>query len=123
MSNERSSRRDAGEGPVAYARTTDRATSHRAAASLSADGLSAVQKAVGLILSRYGPLTDEELIEKYREIESQPGKKFPGATDSSIRTRRKELVDALIVHEFGKKKNSNGRLSTQWSTKRPGVNR
>jgi threonine synthase len=109
-----------GSGPVAYARHTDTRTSHEAANSLSGKTLTKVQRAVALLLSRHGPLTDEELIAIYRELESREGTQLPGASDSSIRTRRKELVDVMMVHDCGKKHSETGRLTTMWGTKRPG---
>ena len=106
--------------PEAHARHDDLRTSHIAAHSLSRETLTEVQRAVGAVLAKHGPMTDAALIEKYRELQSRQGTRLPQATDSSIRTRRKELVDALKVFECGKVTSESGRPTTLWGVRRPG---
>lgn len=105
-------------GPRAFARTGDMDTSHEAAARLGKDKLTATQKAVGVILSRFGPLTDEQLIEKWREQESLVLVSLPGASDQSIRSRRSELVRLGMIFEIDKVVNSGGNRTTRWGTKK-----
>lgn len=109
-----------GGRPEAHARRSDISTSHTAAQSLSHQQLTDTQQAVGAVLNKYGPLTDAGLIDKYRELEGSKGTRLPAATDSSLRTRRKELVDRLVVFDCGKTRSESGRPTTMWGTKRPG---
>lgn len=71
---------------VARARAADPETSHAAAASISSDDLSQQKKEILAVLSIYGPLTDESMIEVYRS--AYPHSTF---TDQSLRSRRKSL--------------------------------
>lgn len=87
--------------PTPIARTTDPATSHEAAATVTK--LGDKQTAV-LCIHRDNPagITDEQLIEQYREaIDLDPA--VPDQTDSGIRTRRAELVKLGWLEDTGRK--------------------
>ena len=93
---------------VAYARHSDPETSHEAAKSVK--DITALQERIILLLERYGPLTDHELIESFRSA-------YPlfKATDQSIRSRRAELRDegrVFFSGLFGK--TPSGRESRKW---------
>lgn len=76
------------------ARHTDPTTSHAAAASVT--DLTATKTAILKALKRPG--TDVALVERYRNLKSAPR-----ASESGIRTRRCELVDAGLVIDSGKR--------------------
>lgn len=97
----------------AVARTDGPQTSALAAKSLSAGNLTQVQKAVYILLAKYGPMTDEQLIDRYREA-GRSSQKVPSASDSSIRTRRSELVEAGLVRAAGEARTRSGRLAQLW---------
>jgi len=99
--------------PVAYARKSDRRTSHDAAGTLTGEMLSGIQKVVVAILAKYGPMTDEALVRKYAEVRAN-NSRIPKTTDSSLRTRRSELVAAGLVFERGVVKTESGRMATLW---------
>jgi len=92
----------------AHARATDPETSHDAAASLSPKRLRDSQREVFDLFVMYGSMTDPMLqraavIEK---VEQSP---------SGLRTRRKELVDAGLVEDTGRRqKTKSGRKATVW---------
>lgn len=80
---------------TARARNSDPATSHYAA-----DSVTNITEVKRRILACYedGGLTDEALIEKYRQLWGNRHKE----TDSSIRTRRSELHHAGHVIDTGR---------------------
>jgi hypothetical protein len=79
-------------GPAAHqARRTDPATSHQAAAAITAERLTQVQQLVVDQLRTHGPMTDEQLL---RSIAVDTGRDF---APSTIKTRRSELVAAGVV--------------------------
>src|SRR3954469_21723826 len=78
----------------AHARKTDPATSHAAAASLGPK-LRETQHAVYEALLIGGPMTDTQLVTFYGRNEL--ALHLPLQSESGIRTRRRELVDAGYV--------------------------
>lgn len=73
--------------PQAHARRTDPPQSHEAA-KRAGTKTAQVRAAIEIVFRESGPMTDEELIRKYRERNLSPS-----ASDSGIRTRRKELAN------------------------------
>jgi hypothetical protein len=79
-------------GPAAHqARRTDPATSHQAAAAITAERLTKIQQLVVDQLRTHGPMTDEQLLQS---IAVDTGRDF---APSTIKTRRSELVAAGVV--------------------------
>jgi hypothetical protein len=76
----------------AYARRTDPQTSHVAAKRVT--NSAKVREAILELFREFGPMHDEVLIRMYRSKNSNPA-----ASDSGIRTRRKELKDAGLIRE------------------------
>jgi hypothetical protein len=101
------------------ARKTDRATSHEAT-TRAARGLTTKQRAVLSVFQQYGRLHDEQLVECYRELRRTQlargfGEQIPDMTDSSIRTRRAELVTLGRVRDTGHKTTTaRGGPTTVW---------
>lgn len=95
------------------ARHSDPPTSHAAAASVR--NLTAKQAAVlEVIRGSFLPISDEKLIELYdREARFM---RAPPQSDSGIRTRRAELVDAGLVVNDGAGKTVSGRACALWRT-------
>lgn len=90
------------------ARVTDPVTSHLAAASVTA-----LRESQSAILAMFGgPWTDEELIDRYYQAMSAGI--VPAQSESGIRTRRKELVDAGFLVASGMGRSRSGRSSTLW---------
>ena len=88
------------------ARKTDPRTSHEAAESVQ--NITATKAYVLKALRR--PRNDAQLIEAYRSY-----KTAPIASESGIRSRRAELVDAGLVRDSGKRvKMASGRSSIVW---------
>lgn len=81
-----------------HARTTDPLTSHEAAESSTYEHTSKTQLAIMAIL-RYESMTDTEIINAYRDLEDFGD--VPRASDSGIRSRRAELVEAGLVSDSG----------------------
>ncbi len=94
---------------TAFARATDRLTSHLAAASV--DNISKTQQAILVLLRK--KMTDEELVEAYL-VRAGLGK-APRASVSGIRSRRSELARLGLVKEVGFKKTESNRSATIWS--------
>lgn len=80
---------------TAHARTTDPATSHRAAASLT--NLRPAQEEVLALFRKYGPMIDEEML-------SRAGDEQVKQTPSGLRTRRSELVEAGLMVDSGEQR-------------------
>lgn len=95
----------------AHARATDRSTSHEAAASVT--NITEKQRAVLACLATFGRegAADVELVERYKRLRWE--KQWPPLTDSSIRTRRSELVDKKL-NEIGEKRIGR-RMHTVWA--------
>jgi hypothetical protein len=102
------------EVTIPRARTTDPATSHDAAASVT--GVTETQ-AIILMLLRETPMCDEKLIQQYRMGEKLWG--FPHKSDSGIRSRRAELVRKGFVETLGlQERMTTGRFATVWQVVR-----
>lgn len=104
-------RHTAPPGPAAHqARRTDPATSHAAAAGITLERLTAVQRLVIDQLRTHGPMTDEELL---RSVAIDTGKDYPAST---IKTRRSELVAAGVVVDTGETRPTRfGRAAIVWA--------
>ena len=96
----------------AQARVTDPQPSHDAAASLTPDILRASQEAVLFVLRQHGPMTDFDLITKYRRYVDLSA--LPAQSDSGIRTRRKELITLGRVALYGEARLESGRKASVW---------
>lgn len=81
----------------AHARRTDPQTSHDAATSLG--DLRESQRSVLYVLRKFGPSTDERLVENYQAGAALG--RVPRQSESGIRTRRKELTEAGLVRDSG----------------------
>lgn len=95
-----------------HARLTDPSTSHEAAASVSN-----VSKTRSVILSllELSNMTDPQLVDAYNHMVSISAGIVPAASDSGIRSRRAELVDAGLVKDTGKRvKLPSGRNAIVW---------
>lgn len=79
----------------AFARSSDPATSHLAAASLDSDKLRASQSEVLHFMRLSGPVTDEQLVRYYVGTVPQ--------SPSGLRTRRSELVARGLVEDTGQR--------------------
>lgn len=99
--------------PTAHARGTDPQTSHDAARSIKADHIRASQQAILDILRDHGEMNDLELVRRYQQL-ADPGR--PHQSESGIRTRRSELVDAGRVVDTGRRvAMPSGRQSILWA--------
>ena len=93
---------------LAHARTDDPATSHEAAASVK--GMRESHAAILRTFKRYGPMTDEEMIELYRTMPTVPRQSVSG-----LRTRRHELAVAGKLRDTGKREPmASGRQAIVW---------
>lgn len=99
---------------TARARTTDPATSHQAAASVT--DLTTKQQAVLDCIHRLGPLTDRGLVQTYEALRARNA--WPAQSESGLRTRRSELVDLGHITSNGTTRLSSGRKAHLWG--RPG---
>lgn len=94
-----------------HARTTDPATSHEAARSVT--NLTATQAAVLFILQF--PMSDERLVDSYYSM-SGAGL-APNASPSGIRSRRAELTARGLIEDTGDRERlSSGRHAIVWRT-------
>jgi hypothetical protein len=94
---------------MAYARVTDPQTSHDAAKSV--DNITATQHVILSLLRT--PMCDLELLTAYR-LSVEVGI-APYASESGIRSRRSELVDAgLVIHSGDYKLSPSGRKMMVW---------
>lgn len=95
----------------ARVRRTDPDTSHQAAARLGDLGES--QRAVLVVLRVLGrPVLDEEMIREYNR--RRKSLMLPEQSESGLRTRRAELVDAGKVLPHEKTKMSTGGTGWTW---------
>jgi hypothetical protein len=93
------------------ARRTDPDTSWEAALSIDGATLNKVQKNILNLLNT--AMCDQELVEEYRYWSRQLGDDY--ASDSSIRTRRAELVrKGLVVDTGERRKTLSGRNTVVW---------
>ena len=88
-----------------FARTKDRATSHKAAQSVR--NVSDTQQCILDLLTF--PMTDETLVELYRASDA------PYASESGIRSRRSELVALGLVKSVGFAKSLSNRSMNVWA--------
>jgi len=99
----------------AHARRTDPDTSHQAARSVT--NLGRTRDLIREILKEHGPQTDENLITLYKNkvLQNDLWKSYKMASDSGIRTRRKELVSLGFVRMIDKEgKTRSGNSSIRW---------
>lgn len=89
------------------ARTTDPRTSHEAAESVRR--ITATKFVILDLLTRAA--CDEDLVERYN-FRTHHG--APKASPSGIRSRRKELVDAGLVEQYGLDWTASGRSAIVW---------
>jgi hypothetical protein len=101
--------------PAARARRADPSTSHDAA-RVATDRARESQRDVYRLLRRFGPLTDEQLVEAAAQAGVQQ-------SPSGLRTRRAELVDAGWVVDTGERRELPGRsrktVAIVWRHVRP----
>lgn len=104
--------REEAEIERARARRTDPGTSHAAAKSLG--DVRPSQRFVLRALKRLGAATDEQLVSYYTECaDNFPS--VPAQSPSGIRTRRRELTDAKLVIDTGKRRRlKSGRRAIVW---------
>lgn len=90
----------------AYARTTDPVTAHGAARSVTRIGV--LQGHIVRLIALHGPMTDEELVSRARREGLRD-------SESSIRSRRSELVHQLVLKDTGTKRlTTHGRPALVW---------
>lgn len=87
---------------TAHARHTDPATSHEAAATVK---VTRNRLALLTFIKTSMPpqFTDKQLVAAYTKAQGRPG--VPEQAESGIRTRRKELADAKLLHTIGTVRN------------------
>lgn len=96
--------------PQAHARRTDPQTSHAVARRIT--NTQKVRAHIEYLFRNLGRMHDESLIANY--LASSPNLR-PHATEQSIRSRRKELVDRNVLRDSGEKKLTRaGNPSTVW---------
>lgn len=96
---------------MALARLTDPATSHEAAESLTTERLTETQNAILVLLGEH-PLTDEEI--KFRHFLGAQSGRWHFASDSGLRSRRKELVEKGLIVRGGLSVTKFGRTTIVW---------
>lgn len=97
---------------MATARATDPLTSHEAAESITYETATAIQKNILELFVRHKTLDDKSLVNYYR------GAFDSEIAESSVRTRRHELVEAGLIKDSGLKiKQRNGRRAILWTSK------
>ena len=103
--------------PRAYARHTDPAESHAAAASVS--DITGKQSAVLALIREFGPMTDYDMVRIYQQLYQRRG--WPEQSDSGLRTRRNELFRrGYLARDAAKGLLPSGRQAARWRTLRPG---
>ena len=97
---------------MALARTNDPITSQEAGESIKYDTSKLIQKRVLSIFAEHKHLDDKSLLRFYIE-------KFdPDVSESTVRTRRHELVEAGLIENSGLKiTQRNGRRAIVWASK------
>ena len=96
------------------ARHGDPVTSHEAALEQRPAKVGTVQRVILKVLDRFGPLTDEQLVERFDEHVAV-SEDAPPVTPQSIRTRRAELVCAGKVREAGFARSTRGNRARTWT--------
>lgn len=97
---------------MARARNTDPTTSHEAAASVSLTNTEIIRQVI-LDMLAVQPATDCFIQDSYRKLREGYG--WPRVGESTIRTRRAELVDAGLVEESGEyERLETGRRAIVW---------
>lgn len=90
------------------ARLTDPDTSHAAAASV--DNLTRTRSRILDVLRVFGPMTDQQIRSTYLQVYDEP------ISDSGLRTRRRELVDAGFARDSGQRARlASGRNGIVWA--------
>ena len=101
------------------ARSTDPQTSHDAAEKVK--HRSKVQSVIYNILWTGGAMTDPQIAEHYYGRVADGS--APNHSESGLRTRRKELVDAGVIKATGEKdKLDTGRYANLWALENSGAN-
>lgn len=104
--------------PQARARHTDPGTSHAAAESVRE--ITDRQQAVLDLFGKYGPMTDEALLLRYKDLRHRANTTLPEQSDSGIRTRRSELVDRGDLYDTGERSiMRSGRRAIVWAAPLP----
>lgn len=98
-SNDRLKSYIGGTAPQAHARRTDPRTSHAVARRIT--NTQKVRAHIEYLFRNLGRMHDESLIVNYLASSSNLR---PHATEQSIRSRRKELVDRNVLRDSGEKK-------------------
>jgi len=97
---------------MATARSTDPITSHEAGESITYKTATEIQKNILVLFMKHKTLDDKTLLKYYR------GAFDSEVADSSVRTRRHELVEAGLIKDSGLKiKQRNGRRAILWAIK------
>lgn len=100
------------------ARSTDPYTSHEAAESV--DNVSDVQLAILRLFARLGPFSDHGLVHTYQSFTNSG--RVPKASESGIRTRRKELQRMRLIEDNGGwVRLESGRKAILWEITREGL--
>ena len=98
-------------------RTTDPETSHAAAESLTKEKIRTSQEDVRKFFYFFRNMTDTTLVEKYTAVGPKIG--LTRQSESGLRTRRKELVDAGILEDTGEREVlPSGRKGIVWGLKK-----
>lgn len=101
----------------AYAKRDDPLTSWEAADAFDAELLKARMKSVYDCLKWFGPCTNDELEESYAQQQEPNG--WPKQTPQSIRSRRSELTDRMLVRDTGERVvKPSGRRAVVWEVVR-----
>jgi hypothetical protein len=92
----------------AHARKSDPSTSHAAAASFTTQGLNRIQNQVLGVFRQHLFMDDNTLIQEYR-------KEYPNTAESTIRTRRAELVTKGLLRDSQMRvKLPSGKMGIVW---------
>lgn len=102
--------------PAAHARAGDPETSVAAAEALTPEVLRASQNAVLRFVRKFGPCTDQYLVDMYQLIERrQPHALLPRQSASGLRTRRNELFKLGLIEDSGRREVlPSGRSAILW---------